>query len=100
MSRKANEAKSYLSSEGGSTAPIKHRRTKSRAKAAETPEPAVEAAVESQDAVAVDPVAEREEIARLAYLYWESRGGEGGSAEEDWLRAEQEFLKKRAATAF
>ena len=33
----------------------------------------------------------QEEIARLAYSYWEARGGEGGSAEEDWLRAEQEL---------
>ncbi|MCC7175443.1 MAG: DUF2934 domain-containing protein [Bryobacterales bacterium] len=30
-------------------------------------------------------------IARLAYSYWEARGGQGGSAEEDWLRAEQEL---------
>jgi len=33
----------------------------------------------------------RDEIAQLAYLYWESRGGQGGSSEEDWLRAEQEL---------
>ena len=31
------------------------------------------------------------EIAQLAYLYWESRGCQGGSSEEDWLRAEQEL---------
>jgi hypothetical protein len=31
----------------------------------------------------------REEIARLAYSYWEARGRQGGSAEEDWFRAEQ-----------
>ena len=42
----------------------------------------------------------REEIAQLAYLYWESRGYEGGSPEEDWLRAEQELrLRAAAATA-
>lgn len=34
------------------------------------------------------------EIARLAYLLWEARGGVGGSAEEDWLRAEQEILAR------
>jgi hypothetical protein len=33
-------------------------------------------------------------IARLAYSYWEARGSQGGSAEEDWLRAEHE-LKAR-----
>lgn len=35
-------------------------------------------------------------VARLAYSYWEARGCQGGSPEEDWLRAEQEL---RAATA-
>jgi hypothetical protein len=34
---------------------------------------------------------EPEEIARLAYYYWEARGGQGGSPEEDWLRAEQQL---------
>ena len=36
----------------------------------------------------------RDEIARLAYLFWEERGGAGGSPEEDWLRAEQEILTR------
>jgi DUF2934 family protein len=30
-------------------------------------------------------------IAQLAYSYWEQRGYQGGSAEEDWLRAEREL---------
>ena len=30
-----------------------------------------------------------DEIAQLAYSYWEGRGYQGGSSEEDWLRAEQ-----------
>lgn len=32
-----------------------------------------------------------EEIASLAYSYWEARGRPGGSAWEDWLRAEREL---------
>ena len=32
-----------------------------------------------------------EAVAKLAYSYWESRGGQGGSAEQDWLRAEAEI---------
>jgi hypothetical protein len=32
-----------------------------------------------------------EEIARLAHSYWESRGCQGGSPEEDWLRAERQL---------
>jgi hypothetical protein len=33
------------------------------------------------------------DIARLAYLYWEARGYEGGSPEEDWFRAERELAE-------
>jgi hypothetical protein len=33
----------------------------------------------------------QEAIAQLAYSYWEARGCQGGSPEEDWLRAEQEL---------
>jgi hypothetical protein len=32
-----------------------------------------------------------QDIAQLAYSYWLARGCQGGSAEEDWLRAEQEL---------
>jgi hypothetical protein len=32
-----------------------------------------------------------DQIARLAYSYWEARGGRGGSSEEDWARAEREL---------
>jgi len=38
----------------------------------------------------------QETIAALAYSYWLARNCEGGSAEEDWFRAEQEL---RAASA-
>lgn len=32
-----------------------------------------------------------EKIAVLAYSYWEARGCQGGSPEEDWLRAEEQL---------
>ncbi len=35
------------------------------------------------------------ETARLAYSYWEARGGGHGSAEADWVRAEQEIKTPR-----
>jgi hypothetical protein len=35
-----------------------------------------------------------DEIAKLAYSYWEARGGQGGQPEEDWLRAEQELRSR------
>jgi hypothetical protein len=40
-----------------------------------------------------------EEIAKLAYSYWEQRGCQGGSELEDWLRAERELMRRRARTA-
>ena len=38
----------------------------------------------------------QEEIAELAYSYWEERGFQGGSQLEDWLRAEREIKKRYA----
>ena len=35
------------------------------------------------------------EIAKLAYQFYEERGRENGSAEEDWYRAEQEIRGRR-----
>ena len=37
-----------------------------------------------------------DEIAVLAYSYWEARGYQGDSAEDDWLRAEEELRKRHA----
>jgi hypothetical protein len=50
----------------------------------------------SRTQLPVPPVEEvrrpgRQEIASLAYSYWEARGRTGGSAWEDWLRAEREL---------
>lgn len=36
-----------------------------------------------------------QEIARLAYSFWEARGFQGGSPEGDWFRAEEELRKQR-----
>ncbi|MGA3098649.1 MAG: DUF2934 domain-containing protein [Bryobacteraceae bacterium] len=35
-----------------------------------------------------------QQIAALAYSYWEARGRQGGSPLEDWLRAENDLLGK------
>jgi len=39
-----------------------------------------------------------DEIAQLAYFYWEARGYQGGSSEEDWLRAEYELRTGQTMT--
>jgi len=51
-------------------------------------------AVAEVPAVAAVPASEapREAIAKIAYGYWEARGRTGGSADEDWVRAEAEYL--------
>ena len=38
------------------------------------------------------PVSE-EDIAMLAYSFWESRGFQGGNPEEDWFRAQRELTE-------
>jgi len=35
-----------------------------------------------------------EDIAKLAYSYWEARGRQGGSPEADWQRAEAELRNR------
>ena len=47
--------------------------------------------------VTAQPALDQAEVARLAHLYWLERGGQGGSAEADWHRAEA-ALKARAAS--
>jgi hypothetical protein len=46
---------------------------------------------------ALADVPSRDEIANLAYFYWEARGCQGGSPEEDWIRAERELLTRASA---
>ena len=44
-------------------------------------------------ATAVEPLS-HDEIARLAHELWQARGCPHGSAEVDWLRAEQELQRE------
>ncbi|MCU1258845.1 MAG: hypothetical protein JWO80_1730 [Bryobacterales bacterium] len=77
---KHSKATKVATSESGVQEPV--------ASSVEPPE--VQAAVVNE--VVVDPG----EVARLAYLYWEARGGQGGSPEQDWLAAEQQVKAKAA----
>jgi hypothetical protein len=67
--------------------------TVKKAKAPAKPRKA--AAKKVKEAPASSPaMPSREEIEKLARAYWEQRGYQDGFAEQDWLRAEQELLKK------
>jgi hypothetical protein len=54
------------------------------------------AAAESPVTRSVQEAPLQDQIAILAYSYWEARGCQGGSPEEDWLRAEQELAASLA----
>lgn len=41
------------------------------------------------------PSVTHEEIAKLAYQYWEARGRPLGSPEQDWLQAERDLMMER-----
>ncbi len=118
--RKRSEARSIPAGESAvpATPSTERRRRTVRAKAAVAPaEAPVSTVAEPADATVAtapeptditsevrstrpnssEPAQDREEIARLAYTYWQARGGQGGSPEEDWERAEQEIRRRRAA---
>jgi hypothetical protein len=44
-----------------------------------------------ETAAVVNGEAQREEIAQLAYRFFQERGGSDGAALDDWLRAELEL---------
>jgi DUF2934 family protein len=50
------------------------------------------------ETAALASVPEREQIALLAYSYWQARGYSDGSPEQDWLRAEAELGNPAAGT--
>jgi len=93
MARKRNELNV---SAGIAASP--HRATERRVR---KPAAAAAPAVEAQPVQAAKSVPScepsRAEIAQLAYSYWEARSRQGGSAHEDWLRAESELRAKAAS---
>jgi hypothetical protein len=73
-----------------------------RVKAAQHSKAVSSEPVINQDEPVVTQVSENhhDAIAAIAYGYWEARGFKGGTPQEDWVRAEQEYrhrLHKSAA---
>jgi hypothetical protein len=113
MPQKQKSEKELVASAGAATTPASRRkstaprsktaapRSKHSATQAETPATS-SVGLPASPAAAVAAIGEptRDEIASLAYGYWEARGYQGGSQDEDWLRAEQELrVRVSAATA-
>jgi len=103
-SKRVSESKVVVSPGAGQTSSVRKataKRTTRTAKPVETPSASVTEPEGVVSPAAVTAVAKpsQESIAALAYSYWLARGCEGGSPEEDWLRAEQELCMAAAATA-
>ncbi len=83
-----------------SAAPTRHKPATSK-RVKRTAPVVAEAPVAAVEAPVTQPIPTKpteEQISYLAYSYWQARGCQGGSPEEDWLRAERE-LKASAAIA-
>jgi hypothetical protein len=100
MTRKHTSEKDLVLSTATGTAPTR-RKAATRPRGQRDAEPVVApvAPAETEPEI-VAPQAEAgvsvhtptyEDIAKLAYSYWEARSYQGGSPEEDWARAEQEL---------
>ena len=102
MARKRNPENDLVISSSAAAAPSRHKtatkpRLQHTASQIESPAATSDLAVPPASADAVYGPSHAE-IADLAYSYWEARGYQGGSAAEDWLRAEQE-LRARISVA-
>jgi hypothetical protein len=72
--------------------PARHKPASTKRVKRTAPGSPVAAAAEAPVPQPVPDAPSQEQIACLAHSYWEARGCQGGSPEEDWLRAEQELL--------
>ena len=101
MAKKRNPENDLASSTSAAPAPTRARRKPSpRPKhAPATAEIPVTETKTASAVFAVNSKPSHEEIAKLAYTYWLSRGCAGGSPDDDWLRAELELRGQAELTA-
>jgi hypothetical protein len=99
MARKRKIENNPIASVGASSAQARHKTAGTiRVKHSPVPaEPLSSSTLEPEFTAVTSSEPSQEEIARLAYTYWEARGQQGGCPEEDWLRAERELRSRSAA---
>ena len=101
MARKRNPENDLVASSAAAAAPARRKTTAARPKhTLTTAEPVAPVVSEPKKETSIPKTVaacnpSQEEISLQAFLYWEARGYQGGSPEEDWLRAEEE-LRTRA----
>jgi hypothetical protein len=101
MAKKTNVVTEVASALGAAAARVENLKPKrstaakhSKAKSAAAAATPVEEVIVVEETAIAEPY-DREEIARIAYLYWEARGYQGGSPHEDWARAEEECRNRK-----
>ncbi len=94
MAKKTTVVNEVASALGAAAARVENLKPK-RATAKHTKARPAMQSVATPAAHAAPAMSETEEIALVAYLYSEARGFQGGSPEEDWLRAELEVSARR-----
>lgn len=99
MARKRITKSDFIVSAGVPPTPEKSRVSRVKHSSTPPPETAIPAVPAPTAAVSESAAPDHDAVAALAYLYWEARGYQGGSAEEDWLRAEQELRQGHASSA-
>ena len=104
MTRKTNPEKDAILPSASAAAAARPRRvtttrTARTAKPAQTSTAGQPETTARVDSFVTDRELSRDEIARLAYSLWEARGRQGGTPEEDWLRAEEELRQRAFAPA-
>ena len=108
MPRKINTEKDIVITSGAAAAARKRVASTARAKrpaatvaapATSDPERETATSVTGVTTIVTERQLSHEEIAAVAYSLWEARGCQGGSAEEDWRRAEEHLRQMDGAEA-
>jgi hypothetical protein len=97
MARKTKTAKS---SAAATVPDSKAPKSKPRYKAKTSPKVNAVPSQKTDHADLAASISIQEKVALLAYRYWEERGKQGGSPEEDWYRAEREILGQLGITDY